>query len=66
VFYAEPLRGTKHEWLNFQLRRWNGFSRVPVRYVEVPGEHNSLLGPKHVATFQALLRAEIDRALERL
>jgi acyl-CoA synthetase (AMP-forming)/AMP-acid ligase II/thioesterase domain-containing protein len=66
VFYAEPLRGSKHEWLNLHLRGWNGFSRMPIRYVEVPGEHNSLLGPKHVATFQALLRAEIDRALERL
>lgn len=63
VFYADPLRGTKQEWLNTQLRSWGDFARSPVRYVEVAGEHNSLLGPKHVAAFQANLRAELDRAL---
>jgi thioesterase domain-containing protein len=63
VFYAEPLQGTKQQWLNIHLRRWDRFSRSAPRYVEVPGEHNSLLGPKHVAAFQAVLRAEIDRAL---
>ena len=63
VFYAEPLQGTKQQWLNIHLRRWDRFTRASTRYVEVPGEHNSLLGPKHVAAFQALLRAEIDRAL---
>jgi acyl-CoA synthetase (AMP-forming)/AMP-acid ligase II/thioesterase domain-containing protein len=63
VFYADPLRGTKQQWLNTQLRNWDRFTRMPNRYVEVPGEHNSLLGPKHVAAFQTVLRAEIDRAL---
>ncbi len=65
IFYAEPLRGTKEEWLGTHLRRWDDFTRLPVRYVETPGEHNSLLGPRHVAAFQALLRAEMDRALDR-
>lgn len=63
VFYAEPLQGTKQEWLEEHLEKWDGFTRRPNRYVEVPGEHNSLLGAKHIAAFQALLRAEIDRAL---
>jgi thioesterase domain-containing protein len=63
VFYAEPLQGTKQQWLNIHLRRWDRFARSAIRYLEVPGEHNSLLGPKHVAAFQAVLRAEIDRAL---
>jgi thioesterase domain-containing protein len=62
VFYAEPLQGTKQDWLE-QLERWDAFARHPNRYVEVPGEHNSLLGPRHIAAFQALLRAEINRAL---
>jgi acyl-CoA synthetase (AMP-forming)/AMP-acid ligase II/thioesterase domain-containing protein len=63
VFYAEPLQGTKQGWLAHHLARWDAFARHPNRYVEVPGEHNSLLGPKHIGAFHALLRAEIDRAL---
>jgi acyl-CoA synthetase (AMP-forming)/AMP-acid ligase II/thioesterase domain-containing protein len=63
VFYANPLRGTKQDWLDTHLRRWDGFARASNRYIEVPGEHNSLLGPRHVAAFQAILRAELDRAL---
>ncbi len=63
VFYATPLSGTKQDWLNTQLRRWDEFARARNRYIEVPGEHNSLLGPRHVAAFQAILRAELDRAL---
>ena len=63
IFYAEPLQGTKQEWLEHHLERWDAFARQPNRYVEAPGEHNSLLGPRHVAAFQAVLRAEIDRAL---
>jgi thioesterase domain-containing protein len=63
VFYAEPLQGTKREWLEHHLERWDAFTRHPNRYVEVPGEHNSLLGPRHIAAFQAVLRAEIGRAL---
>lgn len=63
VFYAHPLRGTKQDWLNNELKRWHEFSRTPVRYVEVPGDHHTLMGPKHVGSFQASLRAEIDRAM---
>lgn len=63
VFYAEPLQGTKREWLQEHLERWDAFARRPNRYVEVPGEHDTLLGPKHIAAFQAVLRAEIGRAL---
>ena len=63
VFYAEPLHGTKREWLNDHLLVWDRLTRIPNSYIEVSGEHNSLLEPKHVATFQALLRAQIDRAL---
>jgi thioesterase domain-containing protein len=63
VLYAEPLYGTKEVWLNQHLRRWDEFARTAVRYVEVPGEHNSLLGPRNVASFHALLRADLERAL---
>jgi acyl-CoA synthetase (AMP-forming)/AMP-acid ligase II/thioesterase domain-containing protein/acyl carrier protein len=64
VFYAIPLRGTKEDWLNQQLKKWDAFTREPNRYVDVAGEHYTLMGPKHVGTFQATLRRELDRALE--
>jgi acyl-CoA synthetase (AMP-forming)/AMP-acid ligase II/thioesterase domain-containing protein len=63
VFYAEPLYGTKDAWLNECLRRWDGLVHAPARYVEVSGKHGSILGPPHVATFQASLRAELEHAL---
>ncbi|AZM56533.1 peptide synthetase [Streptomyces sp. WAC 01529] len=63
VFCAIPLRGTKEEWLDNELRRWDEFTTGPNRYIEVPGEHYTLMGPRHVASFQAILRRELDRAL---
>ncbi|WP_415840718.1 alpha/beta fold hydrolase [Nocardiopsis rhodophaea] len=63
VFYAIPLRGTKEDWLNHQLRAWDGFAREENRYIDVPGEHYTLMGPEHVASFQAILRDELDRRL---
>lgn len=62
VFYAQPLQGTKENWLK-DVKRWENFSRRPNRYVEVEGEHHSVMGKQHVAGFQAILRAEIDQAL---
>jgi thioesterase domain-containing protein len=64
VFYAQPLSGTKESWLNDHLRRWDELTRTPNRYIEVPGEHHTVFGAGHVAAFQAVLRAEIARALE--
>ncbi|MFH8365621.1 AMP-binding protein [Streptomyces sp. NPDC018031] len=63
VFYAIPLRGTKEDWLENELRRWDEHTTEPNRYVDVPGEHYTLMGPQHVAAFQAILRKELDRAL---
>jgi thioesterase domain-containing protein len=63
VFYAQPLWGTKDEWLKGQLKRWDDFTRSPNRYVDVSGGHHTLMDHKHVATFQVVLRTEIDRAL---
>lgn len=62
VFYAIPLRGTKKDWLDNELSRWD--EHCPdVRYLDVPGEHYTLMGPNHVAVFQSILRKELDRAL---
>ncbi|HEY5833414.1 non-ribosomal peptide synthetase [Streptomyces sp.] len=63
VFYAVPLRGTKKDWLENELRRWDEHATGTNRYIDVPGEHYTLMGPQHVATFQSILRKEIDRAL---
>ncbi|MEV5596388.1 non-ribosomal peptide synthetase [Streptomyces sp. NPDC052496] len=64
VFYAIPIRGTKEDWLNLQLKKWDGFSRSPVTYIDVPGEHYTLMGHQHVAAFQDILRRELDQALD--
>ncbi|WP_217712100.1 non-ribosomal peptide synthetase [Kitasatospora sp. NA04385] len=63
VFHAEPLRGTRADWLEKELRRWDDFTEEDTRYVAVPGEHYTLMGPQHVAAFQAILREELDRAM---
>ncbi|WP_197084787.1 non-ribosomal peptide synthetase [Saccharothrix sp. ST-888] len=47
VFYAIPLRGTKQDRLERELRRWDDFSSEPNRFLDVPGEHYTLMGPKH-------------------
>ncbi len=62
VFFAQPLHSTRQEWLD-SVRRWDRFTRAPCRYVDVAGEHHSLMGKQHVTGFQAILRAELDRAL---
>ncbi|MCX5203721.1 non-ribosomal peptide synthetase [Streptomyces sp. NBC_00237] len=63
VFHATPLRGSREDWLHNELRRWDQYTRSPNRYIEVPGEHYTLMNPRHVATFQAILRRELDLAL---
>ncbi|MFE7334978.1 AMP-binding protein [Streptomyces griseus] len=63
VFYAIPLRGSKQDWLDNELSRWTDFTREAPRYLDVPGEHYTLMGPRHVAAFQSILRAELARSL---
>ncbi|MFD5700247.1 alpha/beta fold hydrolase [Streptomyces lasiicapitis] len=63
VFYCTPLRGSKQEWLDNQLRHWDEFTRHTNKFIEVDGEHYTLMSPRHVQTFQATLRRELERAL---
>ncbi|WP_086782705.1 non-ribosomal peptide synthetase, partial [Crossiella equi] len=63
VLCADPLRGTRADWVDKELRRWDEHTREPNRYLDVPGEHYTLMGPDHVDAFQAILRAELARAL---
>jgi len=63
VFYAQPLWGTKEDWLCNKLVEWDHHTRTPPRYVDVAGSHSSLLERQHVAGFQMALRAQLDRSL---
>lgn len=67
VLHTRPQAGSKHDWLKdwveVQIKRWDDLTRSENRYVEVPGEHASLMDSKRVAGFQAVLRAELDLAL---
>ncbi|KAH0835431.1 putative quinone synthetase [Lanmaoa asiatica] len=54
VFYAIPLRGSKEDWLNKQLKPWANFSRSEPSYVDVPGQHYTLLDVDHVLAFQRI------------
>ncbi|KAH7884191.1 atromentin synthetase [Phlebopus sp. FC_14] len=60
VFYAIPLRGSKADWLNNELKPWHEFSRAEPSYTEVPGAHDSLMDFDHVPTFQKLFRSRLE------
>lgn len=64
VFYAAPpirYQGLgREQWLSQYLRAWDEFSREPVSYVPVAGEHHSLMA-KHVGSFATTLRTELLR-----
>lgn len=62
VFYAVPLAGEKQAWLDRQLRPWQGFVREPMRFVDVPGAHYTLMDGDHAVEFQRHLRGELHRA----
>jgi acyl-CoA synthetase (AMP-forming)/AMP-acid ligase II/thioesterase domain-containing protein/acyl carrier protein len=63
VFYASPLWGDKLSYLENQLKKWDKHSRSPVRYIEVPGEHHTILNPEFVGRFQEIFRSELSKAL---
>ncbi|KAE8154393.1 acetyl-CoA synthetase-like protein [Aspergillus avenaceus] len=57
VFYCHPLaimECDKDEWLE-RLRKWDEYSHEEVRYHEVDGYHQNLLGPKYVRGFHRSL-----------
>lgn len=63
VLYAQPFEGTKEDWLNNQLRRWDPFVQQEVRYREIAGEHHTMFAQPHLTTLYTVLHAEIERAL---
>lgn len=60
VFYAIPFAGTKVDWLNNQLKPWSGFSRGEASYIDVPGEHHTLMDLEHVPQFQKIFRSRLE------
>ncbi|KAL4064658.1 hypothetical protein V8B97DRAFT_1987513 [Scleroderma yunnanense] len=60
VFYAIPLRGSKSDWLNNQLKPWAGFSRGEPSYTDVPGQHYTLMDFDHVPQFQKIFRSRLE------
>ncbi|KAG1792371.1 atromentin synthetase [Suillus plorans] len=60
VFYAIPLKGTKADWLNKQLKPWDGFSRGQATYTDVPGQHYTLMDFDHVPQFQKIFRSRLE------
>ncbi|KAG2745464.1 atromentin synthetase [Suillus brevipes Sb2] len=60
VFYAIPLRGTKSDWLNDQLKPWSRFSRGEPSYTDVPGQHYTLMDSDHVTQFQKIFRDRLE------
>lgn len=61
VFYAEPIWGDKQAYLNTMLRKWDNHSRGPVRYIEIPGEHHTVLNPRYVDKFYDVFESELQR-----
>ncbi|KAG9312428.1 atromentin synthetase [Chiua virens] len=60
VFYAIPLRGSKEDWLNKQLKPWGDFSRSEPSYTDVPGQHYTLMDFDHVPGFQKIFRSRLE------
>jgi len=59
VFYGDDTAGGE-EWFK-SIRDWSTFVGRP-RYISVAGDHATLMSPRRVADFQAVLRAEINEA----
>lgn len=60
VFYAIPVQGSKTDWLNRRLKGWGAFSRTEPSYIDIPGQHYTLLDVQHVAQFQKILREKLE------
>ncbi|KAH0835534.1 Alpha/Beta hydrolase protein [Lanmaoa asiatica] len=51
-----PSAVAKRNWLNKHLKLWAGFSRSEPSYIDVPGQHYTLMDFEHVPTFQKIFR----------
>ncbi|KAG1769937.1 atromentin synthetase [Suillus placidus] len=60
VFCAIPLYGTKVDWINNQLKPWSNFSRGEPSFIDVPGEHYTLMNFDNVPQFQKIFRGRLE------
>ncbi|KAG1729452.1 atromentin synthetase [Suillus lakei] len=60
VFCAIPLRGSKVDWINNQLKPWTAFSRSEPLFIDVPGEHYTLMDFDYVPQFQKIFRGRLE------
>ncbi|MCG9629120.1 non-ribosomal peptide synthetase, partial [Vibrio mediterranei] len=64
VFYAEPRWENKFNWLNNKLMKWDDYTIGDNNYIEVEGEHHSLLDPEYVSSFQSKFRKSISDTIK--
>lgn len=62
VFRASPLWSTRDEW-DAHLRRWEKHARSGVRYVDIEGEHHTLMDGVFLPSFQRALKTAIADAM---
>lgn len=64
VFCAVPLpsMGTREQYRDHRLKKWQNFSGDRFEMVDVDGEHYTVLSEKHVASFAVHLRGALARA----
>ncbi|KAG2753836.1 atromentin synthetase [Suillus brevipes Sb2] len=60
VFCAIPLRGTKSDWVNNRLKAWSNFTRSDSSYIDVPGEHYTLMNIENIPQFQKIFRDRLE------
>ncbi|KAH7087019.1 4-coumarate-CoA ligase 1 [Paraphoma chrysanthemicola] len=67
IFYCTPLKAvadSREIWRDKYLSRWADFVHEPPRFHAVEGEHYTMIGPDHVASFtQTLMQALQARGL---
>ncbi|OAG01874.1 acyl-protein synthetase [Paraphaeosphaeria sporulosa] len=67
IFYCTPLKAiadSRETWRDKYLRRWADFVHEPPRFHAVDGEHYTMIGADHVASFaQTLMQALKARGL---
>ncbi|KAG6848572.1 putative NRPS-like protein biosynthetic cluster, partial [Arthromyces matolae] len=64
VFCAIPLpsMGTREEFKQQRLSKWEEFAKDGFEMVDVDGEHYTMISEEHVVSFASKLRASLSRA----
>lgn len=62
VFYANPIWGSKEEYLNSKLKLWNNYSNNDVKYIDIKGEHHTIFDNGYVNQFYETFKRELSLA----